>query len=363
MVVAACERRAMALFDPLTSRTICSVQNAHTDCVNCITFFDSRTFASGSDDNTIALWDIRNLKSKVRSFQGHTNWVKSIEYCPASQLMISSAFDDNVLLWDINKYDAQTNEPLYDSLLNLATLMRMRITPDGTKMILSSSSSMYVIIHDLNLAHLADDMEGINNYIHADATEGRQHAHIFYRKRNRVEIVNDFPNSSPGEEFSISSLVIHPQGWCMISRLSTDNDNVEYTCVHDIQENCATITLCEEGREFFQYHGYNNPLKHERLLYHINEPSDGKGYIKELSMSPEGHLICSSFGYGVRLLAFDTGISELCDLQPSSPDILHEVKSIFSHRQTVLTSAFSPNQCLLVSGCLNGRVVFYHPTL
>ncbi|XP_071946847.1 DDB1- and CUL4-associated factor 10-like [Antedon mediterranea] len=373
VLVAACERRAMILFDPLTARPICNVKNAHTDCVNCVTFFDDRTFASGSDDNTIALWDIRNTKSKVRSFEGHTNWVKSIEFHRPTNQMVSSGFDGSVLLWDINKYVTDDNVPIYDELLNFRTLMRMRLTADGTKMLLSSASGLYVVIHDLNLEHLMEDMEGIEDFIRPVPffQEELEHGHIFYRKRNRVEVVNDFPNYHTSEYLCISSLIVHPQGWNMISRMSTDDDNLEYTCVHDIQDNYSTIALHEEGKEFFECHGYHKPFKviHSRLLYYIDEPSDGKGYIKELSVSPDGRLICSSFGYGVRLLAFNTGLSELCDIKHSNSEVsprrakLHEVTTMSNHRQTVLTSAFSPNQCLLVSGCLNGRVVFYNPRL
>ena len=42
-------------------------------------FIDSRIFATASDDMTVALWDVRNLKSKIRVLHGHSNWVKNIE--------------------------------------------------------------------------------------------------------------------------------------------------------------------------------------------------------------------------------------------------------------------------------------------
>lgn len=67
-------------------------------------FLDDRTFATGSDDCTVALWDFRNVKQKVTQLQGHRNWVKSIEYSPATGQLISSGFDGKVYAWDINRY-------------------------------------------------------------------------------------------------------------------------------------------------------------------------------------------------------------------------------------------------------------------
>ena len=66
-------------------------------------FLDTRIFASCSDDNTIALWDVRNLKSNIVRLRGHTNWVKNIEYSSSEGVLISSGFDGKILSWNINK--------------------------------------------------------------------------------------------------------------------------------------------------------------------------------------------------------------------------------------------------------------------
>ena len=59
ILAAACEHKSVMLFDPLTRRLVSSIERAHEDCVNCVRFFDSRTFATCSDDCTVALWDSR----------------------------------------------------------------------------------------------------------------------------------------------------------------------------------------------------------------------------------------------------------------------------------------------------------------
>ena len=134
--------------------------------------------------------------------------------------------------------------------------------------------------------------------------------------------------------------------------------------MHDLQETSDD----RERRKRLQKLNCTPPFKpSKRLLYYAKEPSDGKGYIKEPGISPDGRIISSSFSRGVRLLAFDTRCSELCDLQSdhilSSPQKLKQIKLLSCHQSTVLTSRFSPTQCLLASGCLEGKVVFHHPEL
>lgn len=55
----------------------------------------------------MALWDIRNLKQKIRTLRGHSNWVKNIEYVRDEGLLVTSGFDGCVFTWDINSYTEQ----------------------------------------------------------------------------------------------------------------------------------------------------------------------------------------------------------------------------------------------------------------
>jgi WD repeat-containing protein 32 len=69
-------------------------------------FLDSRMFATCSDDTTVCLWDLRNMSRNVCVLRGHTNWVKNIEYVSHSGLLVTSGFDGNINLWDINRCSA-----------------------------------------------------------------------------------------------------------------------------------------------------------------------------------------------------------------------------------------------------------------
>lgn len=102
---------------------------------------------------------------------------------------------------------------------------------------------------------------------------------------------------------------------------------------------------------------YNKP----RLLYYLDEPNVGRGFIKELCFSPDGRIICSPFHSGYRLFAFDDNCSELADRVPRTPRKLTQISSIQCSGSYVVSSKFSPTQHLLVTGCLSGMINFCEP--
>lgn len=67
------------------------------------------------------------------------------------------------------------------------------------------------------------------------------------QKVNRVELVSDFPKGNDAEV--VSSLQIHPQGWCSLSRNISYDESSEWTCVHDIQ--AIDEDVDQESNEYF----------------------------------------------------------------------------------------------------------------
>lgn len=103
-----------------------------------------------------------------------------------------------------------------------------------------------------------------------------------------------------------------------------------------------------------------------RLTHYIQESNTGQGFIKEVSFSPDGRVICSPYGKAVRLLSFDASCSDLSQNPPQStePSLLHEIGELPNqHDNFVLSSAFSPHGMYLVTGCLGGKIVWHQPVL
>lgn len=605
LLLAACEKKSILMFDPLRRSLIHAIDNAHNDCVNCVRFLDQRMFATCSDDSTVALWDARNLKNRIRTLQGHSNWVKNIEYSPKDNLLLTSGFDGSIYTWDINSFTE--NSILYTRVFHTNGLMRTRLSPDANKMLISTTSGYLIIIHNLKLSTLTQDLAGFrpNMYRLMQSSQTTipnvaSFTHLFSHSRthNRVEFLTDFPVGDDAE--IISSLQVHPHGWCALSRNVSNGEKSEWTCIHDIQERdvSSTVDQAKEGEETApqfnevpveEFEDFQQPqpsrsgitssfliespnnrvrvvhttsdtrsnaagfsdnaqsarsprnnwqsvsrrasrsqsrnsrldrnatranfgsievsssssssdsrvntdrdnrqgdryiyaadiyaadesileegsgdqeresgqdyrprpnvhlnylrprniienfptgnielhvsttdvweahvairearLRRERdwlsrssnntvviigdrirvqnrnrqgqqtmyaiprnrmihqntprLTHYIEEPNVGSGYIKELCFSADGRLICSPFGYGVRLLGFSENCSELSNCVPPYNESiqLNEIAINTSHSGIVVCTKFSPRHCLLVSGCLSGRIVWHQPVV
>jgi len=88
------------------SQPVHCVDNAHTADVNSIAFNPVNEFllATGSADKTVALWDMRNLKSPIQTLRGHTDQVYNIEWAPFNEsILASSSSDRRVGIWDLSR--------------------------------------------------------------------------------------------------------------------------------------------------------------------------------------------------------------------------------------------------------------------
>ncbi|GAB1288469.1 DDB1- and CUL4-associated factor 10 [Apodemus speciosus] len=431
VLTVACEQTEVLLFDPISSKHIKTLSEAHEDCVNNIRFLDNRLFATCSDDTTIALWDLRKLNTKVCTLHGHTSWVKNIEYDTNTRLLVTSGFDGNVIIWDTNRC-TEDGCP-HKKFFHTRFLMRMRLTPDCSKMLISTSSGYLLILHDLDLTkslevgsypilrarrttsssalllnipfgakvmaqwikslatkcdnpssipgfHTGDPTSTssnlpthatINNYRdlttsssssgsrvsgspchHNDSNSTEKHMSRASQRegvspRNSLEVLTP---EVPGERDRgncITSLQLHPKGWATLLRCSSNTDDQEWTCVYEFQEGAPVRPV--------------SPRCSLRLTHYIEEANVGRGYIKELCFSPDGRMISSPHGYGIRLLGFDKQCSELVDCLPKEASPLRVIRSLYSHNDVVLTTKFSPTHCQIASGCLSGRVSLYQP--
>jgi len=235
---AACEKKNILIFDPLSRKVVRTIENAHTDCVNCVRFLDTRTFASCSDDTTVALWDVRNLKSRIRTLKGHSNWVKNIEYSRKDNLLVTSGFDGAIYTWEFNNYSERSAN--YRKVFYTQGLMRMRLTPWADRMVVSTTAGFLMVVHDLDLDNLQQDLAGFKPSLYNIMQRNKEYKEnslsyrkLFHAKRNRVEIIDDFPQGNDAD--IIASLRLHPQGWVAVSRNTSSDEESEWCCVHDIQ--------------------------------------------------------------------------------------------------------------------------------
>uniref|UniRef100_A0A2K6F562 DDB1- and CUL4-associated factor 10 n=1 Tax=Propithecus coquereli TaxID=379532 RepID=A0A2K6F562_PROCO len=337
VLTVACEQTEVLLFDPISSKHIKTLSEAHEDCVNNIRFLDNRLFATCSDDTTIALWDLRKLNTKVCTLHGHTSWVKNIEYDTNTRLLVTSGFDGNVIIWDTNRC-TEDGCP-HKKFFHTRFLMRMRLTPDCSKMLISTSSGYLLILHDLDLTKSLE----VGSYPILRARRTTSSSDLTTSSSSSGPRVSGSPchhNDSNSSEKHMSR-ASQREGRLKVGFYSL------WTCVYEFQEGAPVRPV--------------SPRCSLRLTHYIEEANVGRGYIKELCFSPDGRMISSPHGYGIRLLGFDKQCSELVDCLPKEASPLRVIRSLYSHNDVVLTTKFSPTHCQIASGCLSGRVSLYQP--
>ncbi len=85
-----------------------SLSTGHTDIVSSVAYSpNGRTFASGSWDNTVRLWNAGTGQSKT-VLSGHGDRIVSVGYSPDGRTFVSGSWDNTVRLWDTHTGQLKT---------------------------------------------------------------------------------------------------------------------------------------------------------------------------------------------------------------------------------------------------------------
>ncbi len=79
--------------------------DGHTSGVRSVEFStDGQRLLTGSDDNTLKLWNVETNKT-IETLRGHHGWIAKATFSPDGQWAISASHDQQVRLWNLSGYE------------------------------------------------------------------------------------------------------------------------------------------------------------------------------------------------------------------------------------------------------------------
>ena len=135
----------------------------HFDYVNSVSYSpDGKKIISGSDDNTIKIWDA-NTRQCLNTLEGHTFSVYSVAYSPDGKNIVSGSYDKTIKIWDAN-----TGVCLKILKGHTSSVSSVAYSPDGTK-IISGSDDKTIKIWDVNTGQCIKTLTGHSDLVRSVA--------------------------------------------------------------------------------------------------------------------------------------------------------------------------------------------------
>ncbi len=111
----------------------------HSSFVTSVAFSPDGTQALSGSWETLKLWDLASGKC-LRTFEGHSKWVSSVAFSPDGTQALSGSGDNTLKLWDITSGKCiQTLEGHAGGVTSVA------FSPDGTKALSGSHDKTFVL--------------------------------------------------------------------------------------------------------------------------------------------------------------------------------------------------------------------------
>jgi WD40 repeat protein/energy-coupling factor transporter ATP-binding protein EcfA2 len=335
------------------------ILRGHDDTVHAVAFApDGTRVVSGGDDKTIRIWDLRQPQSEPVILRGHEGTVNSLAFAPSGDRLASGGNDGTIRIWDLRQQN--------DRIILHARgrhFLSVAFAPDGTRLASASAadSSFDNAIEIWDLAR--PESEPVTIFRHESYIRSVAFAPVGARLAsgsddNTIQIWNlaqlqQNPVILRGHEAAVHSVAFSPDGTRLAS--GSDDNTIRIWNLAQRQERPAilrgheravsSVAFAEDGRRLASG-SQDGMVRVWDLSQQESSPATLRGHggnIRSLSFAPDGTHLAAS-GDSTTIWISDVNRPQ------SEPVILR------GHQGIVRSVVYAPDGKHLASGADDGTV-------
>ncbi|KAF4612757.1 hypothetical protein D9613_011725 [Agrocybe pediades] len=148
---------SVCIWDANSGEIVAGPFMEHTHYVHCVTYSpDNSKVASGSYDNTICIWDVRTGNLLAGPLKEHDHFVFSVCFSPDSKRLVSGSGDGTIMV-----REASSGNVISGPFKSTDEVMSVAFTPDGSKVLSVSADKMIHVWDALTGAVVAGPFEAV----------------------------------------------------------------------------------------------------------------------------------------------------------------------------------------------------------
>lgn len=259
----------------------------------------STTFVSGSDDNTIKIWNLKS-KKEIRTLKGHKGFVYSVAISSDGQTLVSGGKDQTIKVWNLN-----TGQEIRTLMGHIGIVTSIAISPDH-KILVSGSYDKSIKIWNLNTGEEIRTLRGHSAEVLSVtiSPDGQKFASASADRTIKVWNLNMGKEigSLKGHSADVNAIAISPDGQMLAS--ASDDKTVKVWKINTAKE--------------------------------IGQLTGHSGHVNAVAFSPDGNkIVTGSDDKTVKIWNLNTG---------------ETLDTLKGHSEEVFAVAFSADGKTLVSG-------------